>query len=148
MSNDWKPVARIAWTFVLASSLLLAMSLWLLASSISTFDWRFGLFEAMVCTLAALSLAGLMSGVGLLRRSRLARYSTICLLIVAAAYWSLSVVNLLFALVGDTTNFVAELSEHPASGIGVCLISLLGLGWCIYGVKTLRRPEVKREFSA
>jgi hypothetical protein len=147
MSNEWKPVRRIAWTFVLVSSVLLAMSLWLLAMSFLAFERRFDLFEAMGCSLAALSLAGLISGVGLLKRSQLARYSALSLLVLAAAYWGLSIINLLFALAGEPTKFLAELGDYPFSGAGVCLISLLGLAWCIYCFMTLRRAEVRREFG-
>ena len=149
MRNEWNPIATVAWSLVVVSALLLAVALGLLVSSITTTpEWSFTLFEAIGCALAALSLVGLFSGIGLLRRARLARYSAMATLSLAAAYWALSTFNLFFALVSNANAFFLELASHPVPNIGVCLISLFGLAWCIYSVRVLRSPEARHALGA
>lgn len=148
MSTVRRSVSSIAWAFVLVSSLLFALSLSLLASVALDAGWRVTRFEAASITLAVLSLAGLFSGVGLLKRYGPARYFALFLLGLAAVYWSISVGNLLLSLFGATTMFLAELRDYPAAGEATCAISFFGLWWCVGCIKKLRRPEVKREFGA
>jgi len=148
LAKDWNSVLRLAWTLIAVSSIVLIAALVGLTLSLRDLGDRFSMIEIVPSVLALLSAAGLGSGIGLLKRQRLARYSTIAVLVVAGLFLLNSLIGLLLHLVNKPSDFLSGLQADPLPGLAVCMLSLLGVVWCAYSVSVLRRPVVRNGFGA
>lgn len=136
-----KPVPSVAWPVVLVSALLMLASGPMLVMGLAVLvDFGRGITAFLIFSSVffALAVLGLASGIGLLKRVKIARWSTMALLVLAATYWGLGATNFVIAL------FVQEVEPMDAL---LLLVSLAAVAWCIRAVFTLRRPEVIREFG-
>jgi hypothetical protein len=148
MHHVQKYLSRTAWIFIVPSAALLCISVALLGTSLTATGWQFTLFEALASALGVLSMAGLVCGLGLLKRANVARLCAIGLLSTAVCFWGLSFVQILAAAAGDPQEFLNQVLLEPAESYAVILVSIAGALWCLRTIYMLHQPGVRREFDA
>ena len=141
-------LARTGWLIAIPSALSLAMAIALLAAPLPEFGWQLSMYEAVGGTLALLSMFGLICGVGLLKRKKLARIPSLVWLSLGAVFWVISVLRFAVASIDSPGEFLAEVVDAPLTSVATVLLSIAMAAWFLHTIYMLSRAKVKNAFDA
>lgn len=148
MHQAEKYLARTGWLIAIPSALSLAMTIALLTAPLSEFGWQFSMYEAVGGTLALLSIFGLMCGVGLLKRKKLARIPSLIWLSLGAMFWVFSILRIAVTSIDSPHEFLAEVAEAPFTSVATILLSIAMAAWFLHTIYMLSQAKVRNAFDA